>query len=56
MTDIALDAPRRDARVIGLIGGAHCASHFFQLVLPPLFPLMKTGFAVDFVALGVMMS
>ena len=56
MTDIALDAPRRDARVISLIGGAHCSSHFFQLVLPPLFPLMKTGFGVDFESLGLMMS
>ena len=44
MTDIALDAPRRDARVISLIGGAHCSSHFFQLVLPPLFPLHENGF------------
>ncbi|MBV9976504.1 MAG: MFS transporter [Hyphomicrobiales bacterium] len=56
MTDIALDAPRRDARVISLIGGAHCSSHFFQLVLPPLFPLMKVGFGVDFVDLGLMIS
>ena len=37
MTDIALEAPRREARVIGAIGAAHCASHFFQLVLPPVF-------------------
>jgi MFS transporter, FSR family, fosmidomycin resistance protein len=56
MTDIALDAPRRDARVISLIGGAHCSSHFFQLVLPPLFPLMKTDFGVDFESLGFMIS
>ena len=56
MTDIALDAPRRDARVISLIGGAHCSSHFFQLVLPPLFPLMKAGFGVDFESLGIMMA
>jgi FSR family fosmidomycin resistance protein-like MFS transporter len=56
MTDIALDAPKRDARVISLIGGAHCSSHFFQLVLPPLFPLMKAGFGVDFESLGIMMA
>ncbi|MFI5011686.1 MAG: MFS transporter [Hyphomicrobiales bacterium] len=56
MTDIAFDAPRRDARVISLVGAAHCASHFFQLVLPPLFPLMKAGFGVDFTALGFMMA
>jgi FSR family fosmidomycin resistance protein-like MFS transporter len=56
MTDIALEAPRREARVIGAIGAAHCASHFFQLVLPPLFPLMKGAFGVEFTALGFMMT
>ena len=56
MTDIALEAPARDLRVISLIGAAHCSSHFFQLVLPPLFPLLKDGFGVDFVALGFMMA
>jgi len=56
MTDIALDAPRRDARVIGLIGVAHCSSHFFQVVLSPLFPLMKVGLGVDFVALGLLLG
>jgi MFS transporter, FSR family, fosmidomycin resistance protein len=56
MTDIAIDLPRRDARVIGLIGAAHCSSHFFQLVLPPLFPLLREAFDVDFVALGLLMA
>jgi len=56
MTDIALEAPRRDARIIGVIGAAHCASHFFQLVLPPLFPSMIDDFGVDFTALGFMMA
>ena len=28
---------RRDAEVIGLVGLAHGTSHFFQLLLPPLF-------------------
>ena len=30
---------RQDARTIGLIGLAHASSHFFHLMLPPLFPL-----------------
>ena len=49
-------ALRRDVRVIGLIGAAHFFSHFFQLVLPPLFPLLKTVFGVPYVALGLTMS
>ncbi|MGH7354623.1 MAG: MFS transporter [Candidatus Rokuibacteriota bacterium] len=47
---------RQDARVIGLVSGAHCFSHFFQLTLPPLFPLLKTVFDVPWVALGLAMS
>jgi len=47
---------RSDVRVIGLIGVAHFFSHFFQLVLPPLFPLLKTVFGVPYVALGLTIS
>lgn len=32
---------RADAKVISLVGLAHGLSHFFQLVLPPLFPLLR---------------
>ena len=44
---------RRDLRVMSLIGGAHFFSHFYQLVLPPLFPLLKEEFGVSYAALGV---
>ena len=47
---------RRDVRVIGLVGGAHFVSHFFQLTLPPLFPLLRTDFDVTYVQLGLLMS
>jgi MFS family permease len=47
---------RGDVRVISLIAVAHFFSHFFQLVLPPLFPLLKTVFDVPYVALGLTMS
>jgi len=47
---------RRDAKVIGLIGSAHCLSHFFQLCLPPLFPLLKADFGVSYATLGALMS
>jgi MFS transporter, FSR family, fosmidomycin resistance protein len=52
----ARSALRSDVRVIGVIGAAHFFSHFFQLVLPPLFPLLKTVFGVTYVALGLTMS
>ncbi|MGH7402642.1 MAG: MFS transporter, partial [Candidatus Rokuibacteriota bacterium] len=47
---------RSDVRVIGLISAAHFFSHFFQLALPPLFPLLKAVFGVPYVALGLAMS
>jgi|SRR5689334_804848 len=57
----SLDSPsaapfRRDAKVIGLIGSAHCLSHFFQLALPPLFPLLKAEFGVSYATLGALVS
>ena len=56
-----LDAPspqsfRRDARVIGLVGVAHGLSHFFQLTLPPLFPLLRTEFDVSWALLGALVG
>jgi predicted MFS family arabinose efflux permease len=46
----------RDRLTIGLIGVAHGCSHFFQLVLPPLFPLLVQEFSVSFTQLGLLMS
>ena len=55
--DSASAAPfRQDAKVIGLIGSAHCLSHFFQLALPPLFPLLKAEFGVSYATLGALVS
>jgi MFS family permease len=47
------DSFRRDARVIGVIGFAHASSHFLQLALPPLFPLLRAEFAVSWTLLGL---
>ena len=48
--------PARDLRVLSLIGLAHGASHFFQLALPPLFPLVKDALGVSYTELGVVMA
>jgi MFS family permease len=47
---------RRDARVIGVIGLAHALSHFFQLALPPLFPLLRAEFGVSYATLGTLVG
>jgi MFS family permease len=44
---------RRDARVIGVVSLAHGVSHFLQLALPPLFPLLRSGFDVSWTLLGL---
>ena len=41
-----------DRRVTGLIAVSHGASHFYQLALPPLFPLINAGEGYSYAALG----
>jgi hypothetical protein len=47
---------RPDARVIGLVGVAHGLSHFFQLCIPPLFPLLREEFGTSYAALGAVLA
>jgi MFS family permease len=47
---------RRDVRIIGLVGSAHAFSHFFQLALPPLFPLLRADFDVSWTVLGLLVG
>lgn len=51
-----LSSWRQDARTIGLIGLAHGSSHFFHLLLPPLFPWLIAEFGYSYVQLGAMVS
>ncbi len=41
---------------MGLVGSAHFISHFFQLSLPPLFPLLHDAFNVSYVELGSVLT
>ncbi len=47
---------RQDAKVIGLVGLAHGVSHFFQLILAPLFPWLKVAFSLSYAELGLLMT
>ena len=47
---------RQDARTIGLIGVAHGTSHFFHMLLPPLFPLFIRDFGFSYSELGLLVS
>lgn len=50
--EVAIAQSRRTARVIGLISTAHFFSHFFMLLLPPLFPMLRDVYGVGFTELG----
>ena len=52
----AVASLRTDARVIGLVGTAHGLSHFFQLCIPPLFPLIREEFGTSYAALGAVLA
>ena len=47
---------RNDATVIGLISFAHGMSHFYQLLLAPLFPFVKDELGVSYAALGFLVA
>ncbi|WP_334191095.1 MFS transporter [Noviherbaspirillum sp.] len=47
---------RADAQVITLVGIAHGVSHFFHLILAPLFPWLKDAFSLSYAELGFLMT
>lgn len=47
---------RADATTISVVSLAHGTSHFFQLLLPPLFPWLATEFSLSFAQLGTLAS
>jgi len=47
---------RTDFEVISLVGLAHGTSHFFHLLLPPLFPWLMSEFALSFTQAGALMT
>jgi MFS transporter, FSR family, fosmidomycin resistance protein len=47
---------RQDATTIGLIGLAHGTSHFFHLLLPPLFPFFIRDFGLSYSELGFLVT
>ena len=59
-SSVATAAPavnlKTDAAIISLIGFAHGTSHFFHLMLPPLFPWFMSEFSLSFVQVGTLMT
>jgi MFS family permease len=44
----------RDGEIIALVGLAHGTSHFFHLMLPPLFPWLMRDFSLSFTDVGLL--
>ena len=53
---VADAAPRRTAKVLALVGTGHFFAHFYVIVLPPLFPLLRDELAVSYAALGLLLT
>ena len=47
---------RADFTVIGLVGLAHGTSHFFHMLLPPLFPAFIRDFGLNYSQLGLVVT
>jgi len=56
MTDTLKVRRASDVRVVGLISLAHGSSHFFHLILPPMFPWLKAEFGFNYAELGLLMT
>ncbi|HQU77957.1 MAG TPA: MFS transporter [Azonexus sp.] len=57
MTAEVLPSPApRDIETISLIGFVHGVSHFFHLLLPPLFPWLMPEFGLSFTGIGTTMT
>ena len=45
-----------ERRTIAVVATAHGCSHFFHLIVAPLFPWIKTAFDLTYAELGLLMS
>ena len=53
---VAGAATRGNAKVLALVGTGHFFAHFYVIVLPPLFPLLRDELAVSYAALGLLLT
>lgn len=59
MTAVIERAPAETAhpaKVLRLVSAGHFVSHFYMLVLPPLFPLVRGDFGVSYMELGLALT
>ncbi|MBI3436173.1 MAG: MFS transporter [Proteobacteria bacterium] len=49
-------ARSHDGKVIAVVGGAHLVSHYYILLLPPLFAFVRADFAVSWTEIGLALA
>ncbi len=54
--DANVPPPASNAKVIALISSGHFLSHFYLLLLPPLFPVLRDVYGVGFTELGLALT
>ncbi len=55
-TDITAPQPSADTNLIGAVSAAHFMSHFYMLLLPPLFLFVRDDYGVSFTELGIALA
>ncbi|MDA0261520.1 MAG: MFS transporter, partial [Proteobacteria bacterium] len=54
---VTADAPRKGAfKVVSVVSAAHLFSHFYQIALPPLFPILAGVYGVSIGELGLLIA
>ena len=56
MADAAAIGLKQDVRVVGILSGGHFMSHYYTMMLPPLFPLLHDDLGVSYALLGLLLS
>ncbi|MFT5539343.1 MAG: FSR family fosmidomycin resistance protein-like MFS transporter [Alphaproteobacteria bacterium] len=57
MADTAIAGSfRQEAEVVGLVSGGHFMSHYYSMMLPPLFPFLHDDLGVSYTMLGLLLS
>ncbi len=56
MADSAAIGLKKDVRVVGVLSGGHFMSHYYTMMLPPLFPLLHNDLGISYTLLGLLLS
>ena len=56
MADAAAICIKKDMKVVGVLSGGHFMSHYYTMMLPPLFPLLHNDLGVSYTLLGLLLS